>query len=256
MDIRRENNLAQRRPGEISKRFRPSFGDSFVTRRLGLGVRCAQFERGGLMKTINALLSACGADRKWHRTCRCHRRLESERADAIAADKRMSSPAYVRLATLMHLAMFEALNAIDRRYQPYRLSLVADRNTSRMWRRPRPDMPCSWRSIRTRSRRWMRCWHNSWHRLREGPAKERGLILGRKAAAGNPGTAQRRWQCGNRHLSTGDPSRAGTCRRRPWPAPVWAPGRHGSWPAPRSSGRRPPPALNSPDVDPRLQRDS
>ena len=32
---------------------------------------------------------------------------------------------------MMHVAMFEAVNAIERRYVPYRLKLVADRNTSR-----------------------------------------------------------------------------------------------------------------------------
>ena len=32
---------------------------------------------------------------------------------------------------IMHVAMFEAMNAIERRYKPYRLELVADRKTSR-----------------------------------------------------------------------------------------------------------------------------
>ena len=53
------------------------------------------------------------------------------RADAIAADKRLSSPVHGRGLAIMHAAMFEALNAIDRRYTSYRLDLVADRNTSR-----------------------------------------------------------------------------------------------------------------------------
>ena len=46
-------------------------------------------------------------------------------ADAIAASQKLSSPVHSRAATLMHVAMFEAVNAIERRYQPYRLSLVA-----------------------------------------------------------------------------------------------------------------------------------
>ena len=54
----------------------------------------------------------------------------NSRADAIAADKKISGPVHGRTLALMHVAMFEALNAIDRRYQPYRLNLVADRDTS------------------------------------------------------------------------------------------------------------------------------
>ena len=53
------------------------------------------------------------------------------RADAIATEKRLTAPLYGRSLAMMHVAMFEALNAIDRRYQSYRLNLVADRNTSR-----------------------------------------------------------------------------------------------------------------------------
>ena len=53
------------------------------------------------------------------------------RADAIAADKRLPPPMQGRALAMMHVAMFEAVNAIERRYEPYRLKLVADRNTSR-----------------------------------------------------------------------------------------------------------------------------
>ena len=53
------------------------------------------------------------------------------RSDVIAAERKLASPVLARNVTLMHVAIFEALNAIDRRYQPYRLNLVADRNTSR-----------------------------------------------------------------------------------------------------------------------------
>src|SRR5512134_3360768 len=53
------------------------------------------------------------------------------RADAVAADKRLPPPVQGRALALMHVSMFEAINAIERRYKPYRLELVADRNTSR-----------------------------------------------------------------------------------------------------------------------------
>ena len=49
----------------------------------------------------------------------------------LPRNEKLSSPVHGRTLALMHIAMFEALNAIDRRYQPYRLNLVTDRNTSR-----------------------------------------------------------------------------------------------------------------------------
>ena len=52
------------------------------------------------------------------------------RADAIATDKRVLPPIHGRALAMMHVAMFEAVNSIERRYVPYRLKLVADRNTS------------------------------------------------------------------------------------------------------------------------------
>src|ERR1044072_7496457 len=53
------------------------------------------------------------------------------RAETITADKHLPPPVQGRTLARMHVAMFEAINAIERRYRPYRLDLVADRNTSR-----------------------------------------------------------------------------------------------------------------------------
>ena len=52
-------------------------------------------------------------------------------SDAIVAQKQIRPTAHARTQTLLHLAMFEAVNAIERRYLPYRLDLSADQNTSR-----------------------------------------------------------------------------------------------------------------------------
>jgi hypothetical protein len=52
-------------------------------------------------------------------------------SDAIVAQKQIRPTAHARTQTLLHLAMFEAVNAIERRYLPYRLDLSADRNTSK-----------------------------------------------------------------------------------------------------------------------------
>ena len=52
-------------------------------------------------------------------------------SDAIVAQKQIRPTAHARTQTLLHLAMFEAVNAIERRYAPYRLNLSADRGTSK-----------------------------------------------------------------------------------------------------------------------------
>jgi hypothetical protein len=53
------------------------------------------------------------------------------KADALAAEKQLLNAANARGQAMLHIAMFEALNAIDRRYAPYKLNLTADRATSR-----------------------------------------------------------------------------------------------------------------------------
>ncbi|MBR0699683.1 vanadium-dependent haloperoxidase [Bradyrhizobium diazoefficiens] len=53
------------------------------------------------------------------------------KADAIATEKQIPPAPHSRALSMMHVAMFEAVNAIDRRYTPYKISLSADRSTSR-----------------------------------------------------------------------------------------------------------------------------
>ncbi|MHC2625386.1 hypothetical protein ACVIW2_007418 [Bradyrhizobium huanghuaihaiense] len=53
------------------------------------------------------------------------------KADAIAAEKQIPPAPHSRALSLMHVAMFEAVNAIEHRYAPYKISLSADRSTSR-----------------------------------------------------------------------------------------------------------------------------
>jgi hypothetical protein len=53
------------------------------------------------------------------------------KADAIAAEKLISNVPHGRGLAMLHVAMFEAVNAIDRRYAPYKLTLTADRATSK-----------------------------------------------------------------------------------------------------------------------------
>jgi hypothetical protein len=105
------------------------------------------------------------------------------RADAIAADKRLIPPMQGRVLAIMHVAMFEAVNSIDRRYVPYRLKLVADRKTSGEMAAAMaghdvlvslyPDQKSGLDALLS----------ETLNRVEDGAAKERGVILGRKAAA-------------------------------------------------------------------------
>ena len=53
------------------------------------------------------------------------------KVDAISTAKQLVNSANSRGQAMMHVAVFEAVNAIDKRYTPYRLNLTADRGTSR-----------------------------------------------------------------------------------------------------------------------------
>ena len=53
------------------------------------------------------------------------------RADAIGIEKQVPNAPNARAQAMLHVAMFEAVNAIDKRYAPYRLNLVADRTASK-----------------------------------------------------------------------------------------------------------------------------
>ncbi|XIA63564.1 vanadium-dependent haloperoxidase [Bradyrhizobium sp. TZ2] len=53
------------------------------------------------------------------------------KADAIAAEKQILPAQHSRALSILHIAMFEAVNAVERRYAPYKLALSADRSTSK-----------------------------------------------------------------------------------------------------------------------------
>jgi hypothetical protein len=50
---------------------------------------------------------------------------------AIGSDKQIPNAPFTRALAMMHVAMFEAMNATERRYRPYKLDLGADRLTSK-----------------------------------------------------------------------------------------------------------------------------
>src|SRR5579871_664537 len=53
------------------------------------------------------------------------------KAEAIAIEKRWLPPPNAHGMAILHVAMFEAVNAIDQRFAPYRLKLSVDRNVSK-----------------------------------------------------------------------------------------------------------------------------
>jgi len=105
------------------------------------------------------------------------------KAEMIAVEKRMLAPPNARIMAMMHIAMFEAVNAIEHRYAPYKLTLAADRGTSKdagaataahgVLLALHPDQQASLDSAL----------HASLAPIADGAAKTKGIELGRKAAA-------------------------------------------------------------------------
>ena len=107
------------------------------------------------------------------------------KADAIAIDKQIANAANARGQAMLHVAMFEAVNAIDRRYASYRLNLVADHGTSReaaaataahdvllaLYPDQKSDLGATLAA--------------SLAVIADSDAKSKGVELGRKAAAGD-----------------------------------------------------------------------
>ena len=53
------------------------------------------------------------------------------KAEAIGVEKQLVNVPNALGQAMLHLAMFEAVNAIERRYAPYKLNLDADRTDGR-----------------------------------------------------------------------------------------------------------------------------
>src|SRR5882724_7573638 len=53
------------------------------------------------------------------------------KADAIGVEKQLVNVPNARGQAMLHVAIFEAVNAIERRYAPYKLDLASDRTASK-----------------------------------------------------------------------------------------------------------------------------
>jgi hypothetical protein len=106
------------------------------------------------------------------------------KAEAIAIEKQLPNAPNARGQSMLHIAMFEAVNAIDKRYAPYKLNLVADRAASReaaaasaaheVMLALHPDRKSDLDATLAASLAGMA----------ENEAKSKGIALGRQAAAG------------------------------------------------------------------------
>jgi hypothetical protein len=105
------------------------------------------------------------------------------KADAIGFEKQLANSANSRAQAMLHVAVFEAVNAVDKRYTPYKLNLTADRGTSReaaaasaahdvlvaLYPDQKADLDATLAT--------------SLSAIAEGEAKTKGIELGKKAAA-------------------------------------------------------------------------
>jgi hypothetical protein len=108
----------------------------------------------------------------------------SVQADTIGADKQLVNVPNVRGQTMMHLAVFEAVNAVERRYRPYRLDLSAPGGASKEAAAAsaayevllvlHPDQKAALEALRA----------SSLAAVPDSDAKAQGIDLGRQAAAG------------------------------------------------------------------------
>ena len=106
------------------------------------------------------------------------------KAEAIGVEKQLVNVPNARGQAMLHVAMFEAVNAIERRYAPYKLNLESDRTASKeaaaasaahgillnLYPDQKPDLDTALAA--------------SLSSIAETEAKAKGIELGRKAAAG------------------------------------------------------------------------
>lgn len=108
----------------------------------------------------------------------------SAKAEAIATEKKLLPPPNARGIAILHVAMFEAVNAIDNKYAPYKLNLSTPNTASKEAAAAaaahavlvtlHPELQSSLDAyLKT-----------SLASIAEGEGKENGIALGKEAAAG------------------------------------------------------------------------
>jgi hypothetical protein len=105
------------------------------------------------------------------------------KADAIGIEKQLVNSANTRGQAMLHVAMFEAVNAIDRRYTPYKLNLTADRGTSREAAAASAAHDVLVALYPDKAADLDATLATSLSAINDGEAKSKGIELGKKAAA-------------------------------------------------------------------------
>jgi len=106
------------------------------------------------------------------------------KADALAVEKQLPNAPNARGQAMLHIAMFEAVNAIDRRYAPYKLNLTADRTASRDAAAAAAAYDVLLALHPDRKADLDAALAGSLAGIAENEAKSKGIELGKQAAAG------------------------------------------------------------------------
>jgi hypothetical protein len=106
------------------------------------------------------------------------------KADAIAVEKQLLNASNARGQAMLHIAMFEAVNAIDRRYAPYKLNLTADKITSREAAAAAAAYDVLLALHSDKKADLDAALAGSLAGISDGEAKSKGIELGKQAAAG------------------------------------------------------------------------
>jgi hypothetical protein len=105
------------------------------------------------------------------------------KAVAIGVEKQLPNARLTRGLAMVHAAMFEAVNAIDRRYQPYKLELVADKGASREAAAATAAHDVLVSLFPDEKSKLEQALQASLAKI-EGDGKTKGIELGKRAAAG------------------------------------------------------------------------
>ena len=105
------------------------------------------------------------------------------KAVAIGAEKQPPNVRFTRGLAMMHVAMFEAVNAIDRRYKPYNLDLAMNKEASREAAAAAAAHDVLASLFPDERSKLEQALQASLAAI-EGDAKTKGIELGKKAAAG------------------------------------------------------------------------
>lgn len=106
------------------------------------------------------------------------------RAIAIGVEKQMPNAPLTRGLAMMHVAMFEAVNAVERRYVPYKLDLTTDPSTSKETAAATAAHAVLVQLHPDQKSALDQALQSNLATVPDGDGKSKGIELGKKSAAG------------------------------------------------------------------------